>query len=128
MTQNWREPFSKAEIEAARRATRDEAGILNEVLATLRKLARTLPFAQDVLAAYHCVRDPKTSARVKFILLAALAYFVMPIDTIPDLIPVLGFTDDAAVMAAAIGAVRSAIRPEHRDAARAALDEAQYSP
>jgi uncharacterized membrane protein YkvA (DUF1232 family) len=121
---NWKEPFSKAEMEAARRALRDEEGLLTEVLALVRKLARKLPFAEDVLAAYHCVRDPRTSLKVKLTLLAALAYFVMPIDAIPDFVPILGFTDDAAVIAAAIAAVRSSILPEHHEKARAMLDEA----
>ncbi|MCA3648175.1 MAG: DUF1232 domain-containing protein, partial [Methylobacterium sp.] len=80
MSVEWREPMSKAEMQAMRRAARDEAGILAEVLAMLRKLARALPFAEDALAAHLCVRDPATSRRVKLILLAALAYLVMPID------------------------------------------------
>lgn len=119
----WDKPFSKAEMKAARRALRDEDGVLREVLALVRKLARALPFAEDVLAAYHCVRDPATPARVRFILLAALAYFVMPIDAIPDYIPILGFTDDAAVISAAVAAVRGALKPEHRDKARETLDD-----
>lgn len=122
---DWQEPFSKAEMEAARRAARDEAGLLAEVLALARQLARRLPFSEDVLAAYHCVRDPQTSKRVKFTLLAALAYFVMPVDAVPDIVPLLGFTDDAAVMAAAIAAVRGSILPEHREAARAMLEETE---
>ena len=118
----WQTPFSKAEMEAARRALRDEEGLLAEVLALLRKVARNLPFSEDVLAAYHCVRDPATSTRVKLILLGALAYFVMPVDAVPDILPVLGFTDDAAVMAAAIASVRNSILPQHREMARATLD------
>lgn len=127
MNENWREPFTSAEMQAMRRAARDEAGILAEVLAMVRRLARNLPFAEDVLAAYFCVRDPETSARVKLILLAALAYFVLPLDGIPDVIPILGFTDDAAMLAAALTAVRGAINDTHRADARATLDEARYS-
>lgn len=123
MAEAWRQPLSKAEMDAMRRAIRDEEGLLAEVIARLRRLARRLPFSEDILAAYHCVRDPATSARVKLILLAALAYFVMPVDAVPDIIPLLGFTDDAAVLAAALTAVRDAIRPEHREKARATLDE-----
>lgn len=122
--EDWQQPFSKSEMEAARRALRDEEGLLAEALALVRKLARKLPFSEDVLAAYCCVRDPATSARVKFILLAALAYFVMPIDALPDVLPILGFTDDAAVIAAAIATVRGSILPEHRARARSMLDEA----
>lgn len=127
MTENWQKPFSRAEIEAARRAARDEAGILSEVLAMMRRLARVLPFGEDVLAAYHCVRDPGTSPRVKMILMGALAYLVLPFDAVPDILPILGFTDDAAVIAATISSVRGAIREEHRAKARAMLDETQYA-
>ena len=119
---DWRKPFSKEEMKAARRALRDEDGILREVLAVVGKLARSLPFSEDVLAAYHCVRDPATPARVRFILLAALAYFVMPIDAVPDYLPFLGFTDDAAVISTAIATVRSALKTEHREKARETLE------
>ena len=54
-------------------------------------------------------------------LLGALAYFVLPFDVIPDMMPVLGFTDDAAVLATAFKLVSSHIRPEHRDAAKQAI-------
>ena len=54
-------------------------------------------------------------------LLGALAYFVLPFDVLPDMLPVLGFTDDAAVLAAAIRLVWLHIQPAHRDAARAML-------
>lgn len=126
MAERWQEPFSKAEIDSIRRAARDESGILAEVLAMMRRLGRVLPFGEDVLAAWHCVRDPATSPRVKLILLAALAYFVLPLDAMPDFVPLLGFTDDAAMLAAAIHAVRGAILPEHREKARATLDEESW--
>lgn len=128
MTERWREPFSHAEIEAMRRAARDEAGVLSETLALVRRLARSLPFAEDALAAFFCVRDPQTPARVKVILLAALAYFVMPLDAVPDIIPLLGFSDDAAVLAAAFTAVRGAITPDHREKARDTLSEQTADP
>jgi Uncharacterized conserved protein len=58
---------------------------------------------------------------VQAALLGAIAYFILPFDFIPDMLPVLGFTDDAAILATAIRLVASHITPEHRDAARAAL-------
>ena len=58
---------------------------------------------------------------MKATLLGALAYFVLPLDAIPDVLPVIGFTDDAAVLATAIKLVASHIRPAHREAARNAL-------
>jgi uncharacterized membrane protein YkvA (DUF1232 family) len=61
---------------------------------------------------------------VQATLLGAIAYFILPFDFIPDMLPVLGFTDDAAVLATAIRLVANHITPDHRDAARAALKRA----
>jgi len=58
---------------------------------------------------------------VQAALVGALAYFVLPFDVIPDMMPILGFTDDAAVLATALRLVAAHIRPEHRDAARQAI-------
>jgi uncharacterized membrane protein YkvA (DUF1232 family) len=80
-----------------------------------------LPFAEDLLAAYYCAFDRETPRHVQVSLLGAIAYFVLPFDFVPDMLPVLGFTDDAAVLATAIRLVSSHIRPDHREAARAAL-------
>ena len=62
----------------------------------------------------------------KAALLGAIAYFILPFDFIPDMLPVLGFSDDAAVLATAIRLVATHITPEHRDAARAALKRVGY--
>ena len=59
--------------------------------------------------------------RSKAILLGALAYFILPADAVPDLFAGLGFTDDAAVLAAAIAAVSRHLQPRHREQARARL-------
>jgi len=88
---------------------------------TFRKAARFIPFSEELVAAYFCAFDPTTPARVRAVLIGALAYFVMPFDAIPDFIAGLGFTDDATVLLAAIGLVRAHITPVHREAARRAL-------
>ena len=74
-----------------------------------------------MLAAYYCAFDKDTPLGVKATLVAAIAYFVLPLDAIPDVLPVIGFTDDAAVLATAIKLVADNIRPAHREAARDAL-------
>ena len=123
---DWNKPFSKAEMDAMRKATgraeRDESGILSDTLSLLKRVARKLPFAQDALALYYCARDPATETRTKLIILGALAYFVLPVDAIPDILPVLGYADDAAVLAAAVAAVKGSIKPEHHDRARDTFD------
>ncbi len=89
----------------------------------LRRVAAHIPFAEDLLAAYYCAFDRETPLPVKATLIGALAYFVLPIDAIPDVLPVIGFTDDAAVLATAIKLVADHIRPLHREAARNKLAE-----
>jgi uncharacterized membrane protein YkvA (DUF1232 family) len=88
---------------------------------TLKRAARQIPFMEDLVAAYYCALDTRTPTRVRGILLAALAYFVLPVDVIPDFIAGFGFTDDVAVLSAAITAVRTHITPAHYAAARASL-------
>jgi uncharacterized membrane protein YkvA (DUF1232 family) len=87
----------------------------------LRASAAYIPFAEDALAAYYCSLDRATPLRVRLAILGALAYFVMPADTLPDLWPMVGFTDDAAVLAATMQLIATHMRPEHRRAARRAL-------
>ncbi|MAW88999.1 MAG: hypothetical protein CMJ42_20975 [Phyllobacteriaceae bacterium] len=90
---------------------------------TARRAARQIPFMDEVVAAYFCAMDPKTPMKVRGILLGALAYFVFPLDTVPDLLALIGFSDDVAVLTAAFAMVRSHITPAHREAAKRALRE-----
>ncbi|WP_248306703.1 YkvA family protein [Bosea sp. AAP35] len=106
-----------------RKSLRDEARFGSEFLGRLKRVAKRIPFSEDLLAAWICTRDPKTPRRVRMTLLAALGYFVLPIDALPDIMPFLGFTDDAAVLAAALAAVAGSITPEHREKARKAMAE-----
>lgn len=121
MSEGFSARFSREEMEAIRRSLRDEAKFGAEFMARLKRVAKHIPFAEDLLAAWFCARDPATPRRVRLTLLAALGYFVLPMDAIPDIMPLIGFTDDAAVIAAAIAAVAGSIKPEHRERARAAL-------
>lgn len=89
----------------------------------LKRIARKLPFAQSLVAAYYCAMDPQTPLRVRVTLLGALAYFILPLDVIPDVLLGVGFTDDAAVLALAMKMVADHIQPRHQEAARQALSD-----
>jgi uncharacterized membrane protein YkvA (DUF1232 family) len=106
---------------AARQAARDEARVRRGFWSKVKRVAARLPFAEDLLSAYYCAFDRATPIQVKAALLGALAYFVLPIDFVPDILPFLGYADDAAVLATALRLVATHIRPEHREAARQAL-------
>lgn len=98
-----------------------EARVRSGFWATAKKAANRIPFMEDVVASYYCVMDPQTPTRARGILLAALAYFVLPTDLVPDFIAGFGFTDDLAVLSAAIATVKTAINDSHYSAARKAL-------
>lgn len=100
---------------------KQESEVRSRFWRTLKRAARHIPFMEDVVAGYFCALDPRTPRRVRGTLLAALAYFVLPFDFIPDMVVFIGFTDDMAVLAAAIAAIRSHITPAHYAAAREAL-------
>ena len=102
---------------------RNEDNVRREFWTKVKRVAARLPFAEDLLAAYYCAFDRATPLQVKAALMFALAYFVLPFDFIPDFLPLLGFTDDAAILLTAIRMVGAHMRPEHRLAARAALDQ-----
>ena len=109
------------DFEPAQRLAKDRARVRKDFWRKLKRVAAQLPFAEDLLAAYYCAFDRQTPRHVQMTLLGAIAYFILPFDFIPDMLPILGFTDDAAVLATAIRTVASHIRPDHRDAARAAI-------
>ena len=108
-------------FEPADGLAKDRESVRRRFWIKLKRVAARLPFAEDLLAAYYCAFDKETPRHVQATLLGAIAYFILPFDFIPDMLPVLGFTDDAAVLATAIRLVATHITPEHRDAARAAL-------
>lgn len=118
------------EILGPEEETVREERVRQRFFRTLRKAARYIPFADDVVAAYYCALDPATPHKVRAVLLAALAYFVLPVDAVPDLLAGIGFGDDATVLLATIAVVRGHITPVHREAARRALadDEPPAAP
>ena len=100
------------------RGAREAERVRREFWHKARRVVAGLPFAEDLLAAYYCAFDHATPMPVKASLVGALAYFVLPFDGIPDVLPLLGYTDDAAVLLTALRMVAGHLRPEHREAAR----------
>ena len=101
---------------------RDEATVRRKFLPKLARVLSRVPFAEDLLAAYYCAFDRATPVKAKGVLLGALAYFVLPVDMLPDMVLGLGFTDDLAVLLAAINVVSTHVTAAHRARARDALD------
>lgn len=89
----------------------------------LLRVAARISFADQLVAAWYCAMDSATPQHVRGLLLAALAYFILPVDAVPDIIAGIGFTDDAAVIAAVMGAFARHVTPEHRARAARRLDQ-----
>lgn len=77
---------------------------------------------RSALTLYYTLRRRDLPARARAIILGALGYLILPADVIPDIIPVLGFTDDVGVLAAALAAVAMYVDDETRARADAALE------
>jgi uncharacterized membrane protein YkvA (DUF1232 family) len=115
--------FSRAHLPAV--IARNSRIVEKSFWQKLLKVAGHIPFAEELAAAYFCAIDASTPTRVKGVLIAALAYFVLPFDAIPDFIAGLGYTDDAAVLAAAVALVSGHIKDRHHQRARAMLGIAE---
>jgi uncharacterized membrane protein YkvA (DUF1232 family) len=102
----------------AQKLERDRELVKARFFDKLRGVLGRIPFVDDVLATYYCAMDSRTPTFVKAIMFGALAYFITPMDVIPDVIAGLGFTDDASVLTAAIAVIGKYVLPEHREKAR----------
>jgi len=105
----------------ARRIKSDEASWRGKFWRAIKREAANIPFLQDVLTAHYCIFDRHTPLYVKAVLAGAIAYFVTPDHLIPKNLPLIALADDAAIIAIAMKAVSSHIKPEHREAARRTL-------
>lgn len=106
----------------------DEARVRRGFWQKARSTLGKVPFTEDAVAAFYCATDRATPLPIRATLFGALAYFVLPIDAIPDFLLGLGFTDDAAILVAAFTAARMHITEAHREKARAWLLKPEAPP
>ncbi len=92
-----------------------------------KKVAAYAPAAgreviRGALVLYRCLRDPNTPKWARARIIGALGYFIFPLDAIPDVVPVAGFSDDLGVLALALATVAFHIKPEHKQKAEEKLN------
>ncbi|MFM8543502.1 MAG: YkvA family protein [Vulcanococcus sp.] len=98
-------------------------GVVNEgVFARLlRRAGRTI--ARPALECYEMVIDGATPHQARLTVLAALTYLMVPLDLIPDFLPVAGFSDDMVALTALLGLCSRHITPANRSRAQIRLDQ-----
>ena len=74
------------------------------------------------LLLYYMLVDEAVDLKSKVTIVAALGYFILPFDIIPDLLPVIGFTDDLSVLMFALSVVKGKINETHRLKARNTME------
>jgi uncharacterized membrane protein YkvA (DUF1232 family) len=84
----------------------------------LEKTGKRISFAKDILALYSYMKDPSVKWYRKAIVVAALIYFIVPIDTIPDITPLFGYLDDLGVIAALLKYLGSELLPYYPEGYR----------
>ena len=105
----------------SRRMAGNEQSLRRRFWRKMVREAASLPLAEQLLTAYYCAFDRNTPLYVKGVLVGAIVYFVVPDRFIPKYVSLIGFADDAAVLAAAFKAVSTHIKREHRQAAQRTL-------
>jgi uncharacterized membrane protein YkvA (DUF1232 family) len=73
---------------------------------------------EQAFIMWYVLHDPNTPTPAKLTIAGALAYWILPIDMIPDLLPAVGFTDDISVIAAAITSIAISITPDAKAKAK----------
>ncbi|GAA4426050.1 MULTISPECIES: YkvA family protein [Bremerella] len=97
-------------------AKRAKSADINELREKLQGMHRgpVRKIWDDVLALWRMVVDPKASWTSKAIAIGAVLYLVSPLDGIPDLLPLVGLTDDVAVIVAAVATLAFELK-KYRD-------------
>lgn len=85
----------------------------NDFFTKIKNNFKKIPFLKEVLVMYYCLMDASTPIWVKTLIIAALGYFISPIDAIPDMILFVGYTDDAAVLTMVMGTITMYIQDKH---------------
>ncbi|GEM_PF-274621 len=98
-----------------------ENGLWDKLAQFAKSAGREL--VEKALVLFYAASDPDTPQRAKAIIFSALGYFILPLDAIPDITPLLGFSDDLGAIALALATVAAHIKPQHRLAAKEKTDK-----
>lgn len=110
--------IEQTEVEKYGKDYSDE-GLWGKIKDTAKKAGANLIY--EVLQLYYVAKNPNVPMKIRAAIVAPLGYFISPVDLIPDFAPVVGYSDDAAVIAMAIAFAHAYIDDEIRQQAKEQL-------
>ena len=96
-----------------------EDGLWSKITGNVKTVGVKLLY--EVLQLFYVAKNPNVPMKIRAAMVAPLGYFISPVDLIPDLAPVVGYTDDAAVIAMAIAFAHAYINDDIRNEAKEKL-------
>ena len=96
-----------------------ESGLWSKVKSVAKKAG--IKTIYMVLLLHYVLKSPNVSIEDKAKIYGALGYFILPIDLIPDFIPIVGYSDDVAALAYALHAAWKNVTPEIKQQAQQKL-------
>lgn len=94
-------------------------GLWSKVAGNAKKVGAKLLY--EVLQLFYVAKNPNVPMKIRAAMVAPLGYFISPVDVIPDLTPVVGYTDDALVIGMALAFAHAYIDDDIRQQAKAQL-------
>ena len=93
-----------------------EKGLFQKITGCVKRAGLSLVY--KALQLFYVAQNPNVPMKIRAAIIAPLGYFISPIDLIPDITPIIGFTDDAAVIAGAMAIAHLYINDEIKNKAK----------
>lgn len=101
----------KEEFDTAEKVEEGSEYVEENLWSKVERIGKKISFAKDIKALYNYMTDPRVTWYRKSIVVGALIYFITPIDTIPDIAPLIGYLDDLGVITAVLKYMGSELIP-----------------
>lgn len=98
-----------------------QRGLLKKIASIALRAGQ--PLIEKALQLFYAAQHPQTPAWARRVVYGALAYLVLPVDAVPDFLPVVGFSDDLGVIVTALSTIAVYITPEIKEKAAAKVEQ-----
>ncbi|MBO4400297.1 MAG: DUF1232 domain-containing protein [Selenomonadaceae bacterium] len=107
--------YKKADVDKFAK-NYSERGLFDKITGNVKKAGLSLIY--KALQLFYVAKNPNVPMKIRAAIIAPLGYFISPIDFIPDLVPIMGYTDDAAIIATAMVIAQAYVNEEVKRSAR----------